>query len=144
MITNKLKAHFADYSAYHRTKGNQYSHYIGITLIVMTLLGLLSQIKVGPTDAGVLLWAGAIGYCLSIDWKITIPYSFVILGFYFFGRQLPSNIAWTLFVIGWIAQGIGHYVYEKKSPAFFTNLKHVFIGPLWIFAKAVGYGSVRS
>lgn len=140
MITDKLKALFADYSAYHRTKGNQISHYIGISLIVMTLLGLLAQIKIGPTDAGVLLWAFAIGWCFTLDWKITIPYSFVILGFYFFGRQIPTPLSWGLFVAGWIFQGIGHYVYEKKSPAFLTNLRHVFIGPLWIFAKAVGYG----
>ena len=140
MITQKLKGHFADYYAFHRTKGNQYSHYIGITLIATTLLGLLSKIAIGPIDGGLLLWGFAMAFYLSIDWKITIPYSMVILGLYYLGRQLPTNLSWTLFAIGWIAQGIGHFYYEKKSPAFFTNLKHVFIGPLWIFAKAVGYG----
>lgn len=140
MITERLKTHFHDYASYHRTRGNQLSHYFGITMIVITLLGLLAQITVGPTDAGFILWAFAISYCLFLDWKITIPYAMFVLGLYYIGRQLPLSILWTFFILGWILQGIGHYVYEKKSPAFFTNLKHVFIGPLWIFAKAIGYG----
>jgi uncharacterized membrane protein YGL010W len=35
-------------------------------------------------------------------------------------------------------QFAGHYVWEKKSPAFFRNLTHLLVGPLWIAAKAVG------
>jgi uncharacterized membrane protein YGL010W len=40
-------------------------------------------------------------------------------------------------VVGWILQYLGHYVYEKKSPAFYRNLVHLLVGPLWILAKAV-------
>ena len=32
-----------------------------------------------------------------------------------------------------------HYVYEKKSPAFYKNLVHLLVGPLWIVAKATGH-----
>jgi uncharacterized membrane protein YGL010W len=31
-------------------------------------------------------------------------------------------------------------VYEKKSPAFFRNVAHLLVGPLWILAKATGRG----
>jgi uncharacterized membrane protein YGL010W len=54
------------------------------------------------------------------------------------GRFIPPAPALGLFVFGWILQGVGHYVYEKKSPAFFRNLAHLAVGQLWILAKAVG------
>ena len=37
------------------------------------------------------------------------------------GRFIPAVPAVGLFVFGWILQGVGHYVYEKNSPAFFRN-----------------------
>ncbi|PYQ19595.1 MAG: hypothetical protein DMF81_21345, partial [Acidobacteria bacterium] len=54
------------------------------------------------------------------------------------GRPLPPGLALVLFVLGWVLQFVGHYVYEKRSPAFFRNLAHLLVGPLWIVAKAVG------
>ena len=49
-----------------------------------------------------------------------------------------ASSALALFVVGWIFQFVGHYVYEKRSPAFFRNLAHLLVGPLWILAKATG------
>jgi uncharacterized membrane protein YGL010W len=42
---------------------------------------------------------------------------------------------WGVFVLGWVLQFVGHGHYEKKSPAFFKNLTHLLIGPLWVFSK---------
>ena len=42
---------------------------------------------------------------------------------------------WALFIGGWILQFVGHYAFEKNSPAFFRNLVHLLIGPLWVFAR---------
>jgi uncharacterized membrane protein YGL010W len=52
------------------------------------------------------------------------------------GRQIPIGTAVALFVVGWIFQFVGHYVYEKRAPAFYRNLAHLLVGPLWILAKA--------
>jgi uncharacterized membrane protein YGL010W len=54
------------------------------------------------------------------------------------GRVLPVPVSIGLFVLGWVFQFVGHYVYEKKSPAFARNLVHLLVGPLWIAARAVG------
>ena len=54
------------------------------------------------------------------------------------GRFIPAWPALGLFVFGWILQGVGHWVYEKNSPAFFRNFVHLAVGQLWILAKAVG------
>ena len=148
LATPKLAAYFQDYAAYHRTEGNQITHYFGIPFILISLLGLLAQISFGPhlgrgdlvhLDGGILLVGVGTLWYARVDWKITLPFFLVLLGSYFLGRALPIPLAWTLFVAGWILQGIGHGVFEKKSPAFFKNLTHILIGPLWIFAKAIGY-----
>ena len=54
------------------------------------------------------------------------------------GQHIPVVWAVVLFVVGWIFQFIGHYVYEKRAPAFYRNLAHLLVGPLWILAKATG------
>ena len=63
-----------------------------------------------------------------------------MLGMYLIGRSLPLDILIGMQVVGWIAQYVGHLRYEKKSPAFYTNLSQMLIGPLWVFAKAIRYG----
>jgi uncharacterized membrane protein YGL010W len=54
------------------------------------------------------------------------------------GRFIAPWPALGLFVFGWILQGVGHYVYERNSPAFFRNFVHLAVGQLWILAKATG------
>jgi uncharacterized membrane protein YGL010W len=54
------------------------------------------------------------------------------------GRFIPPWPAFAVFVVGWVLQGVGHYVYEKNSPAFFRNFAHLAVGQLWILAKATG------
>jgi uncharacterized membrane protein YGL010W len=51
---------------------------------------------------------------------------------------MPFSASLALFVLGWVLQFVGHYVYEKKSPAFFRNFTHLLVGPLWILAKVSG------
>ena len=51
---------------------------------------------------------------------------------------MPPMVALGLFVGAWVLQFIGHYVYEHRSPAFFRNLTHLLVGPLWVLAKATG------
>lgn len=153
-MSKRLDAYFSDYAAYHRTRGNKICHYIGIPLIAITLLGLLAEIRILPAhipggeiarlDGGILLLALAGLWYLTLDWKLAVPFTLFGLGMYFFGRALPMLWLWTFFVLGWVFQGIGHYVYEKKSPAFLKNLKHILIGPLWIFADWIGHPSESS
>jgi uncharacterized membrane protein YGL010W len=147
-VSPKLQAYFKDYDAYHSTTGNEVCHYFGIPFIVVSLLGLLSAWVIDSgsifgspllrVDGGLILWALASLWYLFLDWKMGLSFSFVVLGGYFFGRTLPGGALWALFVFGWVLQGIGHAKYEKKSPAFFRNVTHLMIGPLWIFAKITG------
>lgn len=147
-MTQKLASYFNDYAEYHRTAGNQICHYIGIPLIVTTLLGLLSFITFGNSqwrtavvrpDLGLILLFIGVTFYLYIDWKIALPFSLALLGMYFLGRSMSLPVLVGLQIVGWIIQLYGHKVYEKNSPAFLQNFTHTLIGPLWIFSKAVGY-----
>lgn len=143
----KLAALFDDYSSHHQTWGNKVTHYIGIPMIMLTLLGMLSQLVVGDgftgsdlirLDGGTILWILAVIWYLSLDWRLALPFGMVALGFYLGSRHIPMEINIAGFIIGWIVQFIGHGVYEKKRPAFLDNLRHLLIGPFWIFARVVG------
>jgi uncharacterized membrane protein YGL010W len=148
-MTKRLERYFKDYASYHKTSGNKVTHYFGISFILISLLGLLSQWRFGneiqfanfslqPDAATLLLGMGIVWY-LFLDWKIAAPFSLVLIGLYFLGKAIPTWLNGALFIGGWILQGVGHYIYEKNSPAFYKNLTHLMIGPLWIFARFVGY-----
>lgn len=137
----KLLNYFQDYAVYHQTFGNRLTHYFGISFIVISLLGLLSHIPtfLDPLNGGIVLVLLSSLFYLSLDWKIALPFAGLLIGIYFLGSNLPLFLLWALFIGGWVLQGIGHILYEKKSPAFTQNLIHLWIGPLWIFAKLTCY-----
>jgi uncharacterized membrane protein YGL010W len=51
--------------------------------------------------------------------------------------MLPLNpiASGALFVGGWALQFIGHYVFEKNDPKFFSDPANLFIGVLWAFIE---------
>lgn len=138
-----LRAHFADYAAFHGTTGNRACHYVGIPLIVLSLFALLARVPLFElggftvTLAEVMLVA-VTAYYLTLDAALAAIMLGASVVMIFLGRPLPPAMAAVLFVLGWIFQFVGHYVYEKRSPAFFRNLAHLLVGPLWIVAKVVG------
>ena len=142
-MTPTLRAHFADYASFHGTAGNKACHYVGIPLIVLALLALLARVPLvelggyNVTLAEVALVA-VTAYYLTLDAALAAIMLAASVGLLFLGRPLPVWVSVALFVVGWIFQFIGHYVYEKRSPAFYRNLAHLLVGPLWIVAKAVG------
>jgi uncharacterized membrane protein YGL010W len=138
-----LQAHFADYAAFHRTPGNKACHYVGIPLIVWSLFALLARVPLFElpglafTLAEVVLLAATV-YYLTLDVALALMMLGASVLLAAAGRALPIPAAVALFVLGWVFQFVGHYAYEKKSPAFYRNLAHLLVGPLWILAKLSG------
>jgi uncharacterized membrane protein YGL010W len=136
-----LKAHFTDYAAFHGTPGNKACHYVGIPLIVISLFALLGTVPLFAaagftvTLAEVLLAASTL-YYLRLDGTLAAFMCAVSVVAIAIGRHIPAGLAAALFLVGWIFQFVGHYVYEKRAPAFYRNLAHLLVGPLWILAKA--------
>ena len=128
---------FADYAAFHQTAGNKLFHRLGIPMIMLSLIGMLTQVTLFDAgtvrfDAAMLLIAAAAAYYFVIEWRLAMAMLVVSVIFYFVGAWIPFWINVALFVLGWIFQFIGHKVYEHKNPAFFRNFVHLLVGPLWI------------
>lgn len=134
---NTLEKYFSSYSEYHKTPGNKRTHYLGIPMILFSTFGLFAALGVGWWNLGFALWVGGTIFYLRLDWKRAVPFSILTLALYWTSLWVPLWIHGMLFVGGWVLQGIGHYVYEKKSPAFLTNLSHLFVGPFWIYCRVV-------
>lgn len=133
-----LDTHFASYDGYHMTKGNKLTHYVGIPMIVFSAFGLLAAVPLPAPDwftLGLLAWLSSTVYYVRLDAKRGGAFSFVTFIIYLFSRWFGWKTHVALFVVGWILQLVGHYKYEKKSPAFFTNLSHLLIGPFWIYCN---------
>lgn len=138
-----LRAHFADYASFHGAAGNKACHYVGIPLIVLALLALLARVPLFAVGGFTVTLAEVAlvvvtAYYLTLDAVLAAIMLAASVGLLMLGRPMPVWVGAALFVLGWIFQFIGHYVYEKRSPAFFRNLAHLLVGPLWIVAKAVG------
>jgi uncharacterized membrane protein YGL010W len=138
-----LSAHFTDYAAFHGTPGNRACHYVGIPLIVFSLFALLGAAPLATvggftvTLAEVVILATTV-YYLRLDPTLAALMLAVSVVLDVASRRIPVGVAAVLFVVGWILQFAGHYVYEKRSPAFYRNMAHLLVGPLWILAKATG------
>ena len=142
-MSSTLRSHFDDYAAFHRTAGNKTCHSFGIPIIVLSSLALLARVPLlsmagfSVTLAEVMI-AAFVLYYLALDRTLAAFMLVAYLALDVGGRFIAPGPAAGLFVFGWILQGVGHYVYEKNSPAFFKNFAHLAVGQLWILAKAVG------
>ena len=146
--SSALMIYFQDYEHYHQTRGNKKTHLLGVPLVVFSLIGLLSTLILWQAqpdslfyriDLGIILAFMGAAFSLKIDFKLGIPFTLYIYLNYLIARHLPTQSLIILQVLGWTFQLVGHYYYEKKSPAFLTTLEHLFVGPLWVFAWAIGY-----
>jgi uncharacterized membrane protein YGL010W len=138
-----LQAHFADYGSFHATAGNKACHSVGIPLIFFSVIALLSQVPLFRAGGFTVTLAEPVIlaitlYYLRLDAALAVMMLAVSAVLAAAGRLVPAPAALALFVLGWVLQFVGHYVYEKKSPAFFRNVTHLLVGPLWILAKATG------
>ena len=141
-MTPTLRAHFADYAAFHGTAGNKACHYVGIPLIVLAILALLARVPLFAAGGFTVTLAevalvGVTAYYLTLDAILAVIMLAASVGLLMLGRPLPVWVSAALFVLGWIFQFIGHSVYEHKQPAFFRNFVHLLVGPLWILNDIV-------
>ena len=145
--TSALLIHFKDYEQFHQTKGNKITHMAGIPFVLFSLVGLLAHLTLwSPSvdslfqiDLGLLLALFGGIYSIRVDYKLGIPFALYVYLNYLLARHVPLSYLTVIQILGWVFQLGGHAYYEKKSPAFFTSVEHLFIGPMWIFAWAIGY-----
>ena len=49
----------------------------------------------------------------------------------------------VLFVVGWVFQLAGHFIFEGRKPAFIDDLSHTLIGPMFVVAKLLVWLGLR-
>lgn len=145
---NKLETLLSQYAMYHRSKKNILTHFFGIPLIVIAVVGM-TFIPLFDVSGATITLAALIGsvlccYYLMLSLIFGLMMSAVILAFYFLVQTLNPLIAnagtmtvlfWAgVFFVGWMLQFIGHY-FEGKKPAFVDDLIGLAIGPLFVLVE---------
>jgi uncharacterized membrane protein YGL010W len=132
----------AMYAAFHRDKRNQLTHYIGVPLIIFSILILLDQARLGEFFSAAILVLGP----LLLFYLVAVP----IVGLLSVIICVPLYLAaesvaamdplarWgaiaVCFILGWAIQFVGH-VYEGRRPAFTVNMLQIFMAPAFLVAE---------
>jgi uncharacterized membrane protein YGL010W len=142
----KVDLHLSDYVLYHQTQGNKICHFIGIPLIMFSLFALLRLLSLMPSfTAAELLILLSFIYYLTLDFRLAIGMLLVSSALDLAAWKIADlRIGLITLIVGWIFQGIGHAVYEKRSPAFTRNLVHLLIGPLFLLNELLRVRTVET
>ena len=129
----RVDALLFDYGAHHSTRGNHVCHAFGVTLIAWGIIVMLGALRVGPANVAELLILGVVLYYATLDVALAGAMLAIFVVLDLAARAVGDwRIGAAAFVVGWIFQAVGHAVYEKNRPAFFKNLLHLLVGPLFL------------
>ena len=136
------------YAAYHQDARNKATHFIGVPVIVLSLMVPLSWLRTDLISAAVVVTAALLVYYLVLDLWLGLAMCAVMGALLWLGQMIADQgtlLGWIwfaiLFVSGWILQLVGH-VFEGRKPALVDNLFQIFIAPLFLAAEvffALGY-----
>ncbi len=131
-----LAALFADYATCHRTRGNLACHAIGITLILYGAVSMLlaARLPVRPWTAAEAVILAVVVFDLRLNATLALVVLVELALFDLLARRVGDwRVGLAAFVIGWMFQAIGHARFERNRPAFFRNLVHLLVGPLFLW-----------
>ena len=134
------------YAESHQNSTNKKIHWICVPLIMFSLLGLLSAIKLFDVkgfemNLCYVLIVFAWLFYLNLSLVISIGMFFIsalqLLLIYYLEINLDKTLLlylyMAIFVVAWIGQFIGHKI-EGQKPSFFEDLQFLLIGPAWIIS----------
>ena len=139
------------YGESHQNLTNKKIHWICVPLIMLSLLGILSLVKLFSSPIGnfcisiahILIFLAILFY-IRLSISITVGMIIIsILNLYVIhefevysdngGNTGIFLTYFIIFVAAWIGQFIGHKI-EGKKPSFFDDLKFLLIGPAWLLS----------
>jgi len=135
------------YNRFHQNKMTKITHYIGVPLIIYSLLVLLGWVHIRVPNVfdmplAWLLTILVIIYYLFLDLLIgaALGVVFVLLNVIatLSSGNSPSWLSLQLFlypfIIGWIIQLVGHF-FEKKKPAFTQGFGQMIVAPIYLMTE---------
>ena len=141
-----LNDHLSQYAAYHRDRRNIVTHFIGIPMIVLSIVVLLARpvfdVAGLPVSAATLAVIAATLYYLRLDLRFGVVMGVLLAACLAVAQATAgwTTGAWAtfgvgLFVVGWVIQFVGH-IFEGRKPAFVDDVMGLIIGPLFVVAEA--------
>lgn len=139
----RLQAYFREYDETHRHPMNRLTHKVAIPLIVFHIVAMLDWVRLFsaggyPVTLGMVAAAAALGWYLRMSVKLGLLMAVFLALCFPLARVTPWPVVVALALAGWLVQLAGHAVWEKKSPAFLTNLLQALVGPLFFLACLTG------
>lgn len=134
----------AMYAAYHRDRRNQATHYVGVPLIIFSVLIVLVQARLGGAIDAATLALGLLllGYFVAVP-ALGLLSLIIYVPLYLLAETVGTMEAtprWLIaaggFVGGWTIQFVGH-VFEGRRPAFITNALQLFMAPAFLVAEVM-------
>jgi uncharacterized membrane protein YGL010W len=156
MANDLFRRQLGAYAAVHRDWRNKATHFVGIPIIVFSLLLVLSlwRFELGGREWTMSLAvaiAAVLGW-MALDLGLGIVMALIMVVVWFAAEALAgalgsASAVWmafiALFVGGWALQFVGHH-YEGKRPALLQNIFQAFIGPIFLVAEAMVIMGQRS
>lgn len=135
------------YAHYHQKPVTLYTHFIGVPLIIFSLMIFFSFFHlvvpgVFSLTTAEILTALIVIYYVILNWRLGLSITPILILLLWLGHLIggngPTQTAITVFIVcfilGWIIQLIGHLI-EGNRPAFMTNLWQTIIAPLFLMAE---------
>lgn len=138
-----LEQQITQYAAYHRDRRNIVTHFLGVPMIVFSVVLALVPWAIGSVNVALLALAIASIYYIVLDRALgtaMLVFLFVcyLVAIYINARVghtgMVMGLAALLFVVGWVIQFVGHK-YEGMKPAFTDDIMGLVIGPLFIMTE---------
>jgi uncharacterized membrane protein YGL010W len=132
----------AMYAAYHKDRRNQLTHYVGVPIIIFSILIILMQIPLGGpvSAAGALLGLLLLSYVAAVP-LVGVLSAIVCTPIYVLAAEVAEMepeprwiVTIACFVGGWVIQFVGH-IFEGRKPAFLANMLQLFMAPAFLVAE---------
>lgn len=149
MANDLFRRQLASYASVHRDWRNKATHFVGIPVIVFSLLLVFSlwrfELAGREWTMSLLLLVLAVLGWMALDLGVGILMAVIMAAAWyaaeaFAGALGEPSAVWVafavLFVGGWMLQFLGHH-YEGKRPALLDNIFQGFIGPMFLVAEAL-------
>ncbi len=132
----------AIYAAYHTDRRNQFTHYVGVFLIIFSILIVMDQARLEESLSAAVLILGLLllAYTMAVP-AIGILSLIASAPLYLVAESVAATapvMRWSIvagcFSVGWAIQFIGH-VFERRRPAFTVNMLQVLMAPAFLVAE---------
>jgi uncharacterized membrane protein YGL010W len=142
-----IEQNLTQYAAYHRDRRNIATHFVGVPMIVFSVVLALAVVEVpaGPVVLTLAALASIAACIYYLKLELTLGLTMAVVLFLMCagaseithrtGAGTSLGIAAAVFAAGWIIQFVGHK-FEGMKPAFFDDAKQLLIGPLFVAAEA--------